>query len=256
LDIELTLFLHKHNLIRLITLWPGKFDDEIQIDLDHTTLQVPDPAPLPEGFLAEDDLWTTLPEGWDVYQTQGNGAFLFGNESSDGEFSWSHPIHHIERSWYTLPEDWPYPGFTPRYEVLSYTWGSPGKTDCVAVRTSNGLRALSISHNLTTALRHLRDNDQPSTFWIDAICINQDDLDERSEQVGKTRAIFKMARRVVVWLGPGSSDSKRALDTFSSLGSQVGLTKESFQFPIPGCSNQDWFLRETDIPFTDQQWNR
>jgi len=38
-------------------------------------------------------------------------------------------------------------------------------------------------------------------MWIDAICINQGDDEEKSKQVTRMRDVYKLARRVVVWLG-------------------------------------------------------
>jgi hypothetical protein len=49
-------------------------------------------------------------------------------------------------------------------------------------------------------------------MWIDAICINQQDLGERAQQVQLMGSIYTGAARVVVWLGPEEDDSTRALE--------------------------------------------
>ena len=64
-----------------------------------------------------------------------------------------------------------------------------------------------LGSSLYYALHHLRQPDQSRYLWIDAICINQEDLDERSQQVGLMRQIYSQASHVVVWLGPEADDS-------------------------------------------------
>jgi hypothetical protein len=49
-------------------------------------------------------------------------------------------------------------------------------------------------------------------FWIDAICINQADLDERTEQIKIMRQIYRKAHSVAVWLGDDDGDGGTAVD--------------------------------------------
>ncbi|KAK8108523.1 hypothetical protein PG984_014324 [Apiospora sp. TS-2023a] len=88
---------------------------------------------------------------------------------------------------------------TDDYVALSYAWGSPRVTRPVLVDGTE----LQVTVNLESALRHLRREWEPLTLWIDAISINQQDLDERSEQVSLMRSIYQHASRVIVWLGDG-----------------------------------------------------
>lgn len=60
---------------------------------------------------------------------------------------------------------------------------------------------LQITKNLEQALRHIRLPNHARRLWVDSICINQADLDERSLQVQRMRLIYKHAARVIVWLG-------------------------------------------------------
>lgn len=64
--------------------------------------------------------------------------------------------------------------------------------------------ALAISGNLEDALRSLRFKSQSRFLWVDAICINQEDFQERSHQISLISSVYKHARRVVVWLGERS----------------------------------------------------
>jgi hypothetical protein len=52
----------------------------------------------------------------------------------------------------------------------------------------------------------------PRRIWIDAVCINQQDLRERSQQVSIMRDIYRSARDVVVWLGEDHSRAAEAID--------------------------------------------
>ncbi|KAI9772213.1 MAG: hypothetical protein M1840_000962 [Geoglossum simile] len=104
----------------------------------------------------------------------------------------------------------------PRYEALSYTWGD----------VKNNRRdiwvhghAVSISMNLEIALRHLRKPNEPRTLWVDAVCINQGDLAERSRQVQRMRDIFWSAQQVLAWTGePDDDEGDEALELLRALG--------------------------------------
>ncbi len=86
-----------------------------------------------------------------------------------------------------------------RFEALSYFWG-----DEAADRTLSLDNALfSIKPNLEAALRVLSKGEVERILWIDAICINQADLNERNEQVRIMSSIYQQATRVIVWLGLG-----------------------------------------------------
>ena len=86
---------------------------------------------------------------------------------------------------------------SPHYEALSYTWGVPD--DLNFKIWVNGVH-LPVRRNLLTVLRALR-RDKDRTLWIDALCINQEDVRERQQQVGIMGSIYMKAARVVGWLG-------------------------------------------------------
>lgn len=62
-------------------------------------------------------------------------------------------------------------------------------------------QTFKVTPNLYNAFRQLRRTSKPRTLWIDAICINQDDKDEKSQQVQHMKSIYQRAVSVVVWLG-------------------------------------------------------
>jgi hypothetical protein len=71
-------------------------------------------------------------------------------------------------------------------------------------------REFSVSENLHAALMEIRSFHR--FFWIDAICINQEDLVERSQQVALMNAIYRSADSVRAWLGPEADDSQFAIE--------------------------------------------
>lgn len=101
----------------------------------------------------------------------------------------------------------------PRYEALSYTWGPPGVVKGIEL---NGIR-VDVRENLWSALVHLRDARQERGLWIDAICINQADIEERNHQVKLMAYIFARAEEVLVWLGPMKPETRLEPKTTSRL---------------------------------------
>jgi hypothetical protein len=82
------------------------------------------------------------------------------------------------------------------YTAISYTWGSPEETKTITI---NGM-PVTVGKNLAAALDCLRSNPM-CKIWIDAVCINQDDVDERNAQVMRIRQIFSQSMAVTIWLG-------------------------------------------------------
>ncbi|KAI0184020.1 heterokaryon incompatibility protein-domain-containing protein [Xylaria flabelliformis] len=104
----------------------------------------------------------------------------------------------------------------PSYIALSYVWGDPNITESIFV---NGV-PLSITTNLASALRHLRERyKEEIAFWIDAICINQQDLDERGSQVKIMGDIYSGAEKVVAWLGKADAGTSKL---FGLLNAETG----------------------------------
>ncbi|KAB5526422.1 heterokaryon incompatibility protein-domain-containing protein [Coniochaeta sp. 2T2.1] len=110
----------------------------------------------------------------------------------------------------------------PGYEALSYCWGNTANT----IRISCDKEFLDVTHNLHDALVTLRDKDKPRTLWIDAICIDQENLFERSQQVGSMRDIYKQSKKTLVWLGPETEDTAQAFELVPYL---LRACKEAFQ---------------------------
>ncbi|KAI3324110.1 heterokaryon incompatibility [Xylariaceae sp. AK1471] len=57
---------------------------------------------------------------------------------------------------------------------------------------------MSVTTNLLSALRHLRYTDRPRMLWVDALCINHNDVEEKNAQIQLMGQIYCRARRSVV----------------------------------------------------------
>ncbi|RMZ92325.1 hypothetical protein DV736_g417, partial [Chaetothyriales sp. CBS 134916] len=85
------------------------------------------------------------------------------------------------------------------YSTVSYAWGDP---DDPTRRILVDGCAFNVRKNLYELLRHVRQFHAGKAIWIDAIAINQTDLDEKARQVQMMSKIYAGTSEVFVWLGP------------------------------------------------------
>jgi hypothetical protein len=136
------------------------------------------------------------------------------------------------------------------YEALSYVWGSQIPRDETPHIEING-HEFPITKNLEIALRHLRYIDVPRTLWIDAICINQNDVEERNSQVGMMLDIYQRATLVNVWLGPSKGESSYGMQVLSFLSRKdhvdqapwVLMPEQAFDTGFQEIISREWFSR-------------
>ena len=93
------------------------------------------------------------------------------------------------------------------YEALSYAWGSTEKP-CIILMGQDELR---ITENLYNALRYLRNCFFDRIIWVDSVCIDQQNNQEKTDQILFMRHIFSQASHVIVWLGLAEDDGAQAL---------------------------------------------
>lgn len=116
---------------------------------------------------------------------------------------------------------------TADYVVLSYRWGTSTAEHEIVM---NG-RQFYVRRNLWDFLNVIRE--QPAMFlWIDALCINQNDTEERNQQVRIMGQIFQSAAMVLSWLGAANPDVEQAFDLMSSVWSLSASETESDQLPL------------------------
>ncbi|KAI0378220.1 heterokaryon incompatibility protein-domain-containing protein [Hypomontagnella monticulosa] len=99
------------------------------------------------------------------------------------------------------------------YEATSYTWGSPVDPQRMTCNDFN----VTIQKNAFEMLNALRLPDQFRTIWIDAICIDQSNVEERTAQVNIMHHIYRRAKNVLVWLGKPDQYSSLAMAYAASL---------------------------------------
>jgi hypothetical protein len=116
----------------------------------------------------------------------------------------------------------------PDYIALSYTWGDP--LDTVSVLGDG--KIVKVTRTLKNALWQLREDrkgllrqkypgvrrSQSLRLWIDAVCINQLDQEEKSFQVGLMAEIFRRACNVFAWLGPADENTDIVVDYLDEIG--------------------------------------
>lgn len=81
------------------------------------------------------------------------------------------------------------------YEALTYKWGDMGNRKVIYVDGNY----LSVGAKLAAFLVLLRKPELTRLLWIDSICINQDDLQEKSQQIAIMDQIYSGADRVLIW---------------------------------------------------------
>lgn len=142
----------------------------------------------------------------------------------------------------------------PRYEALSYEWGTTRKTNFVKI---SGYE-INITHGLYLILKRIRDRSQLRTLWIDAISINQEDSLEKSQQISLMAIIFGRATHVLIWLGPQDSrphDVFRMLYTLAKLWiwREVKKAREGELRPL-SWTNVDMIEMIALQPWDDDLW--
>lgn len=83
------------------------------------------------------------------------------------------------------------------FRALSYVWGDATDTTSIDIEG----KALHVTRNCDAALRSLRRADKGIRLWIDAICIDQSSIMERSRQVALMGEIYTKAEGIFAFLG-------------------------------------------------------
>ena len=116
----------------------------------------------------------------------------------------------------------------PAYAAISYTWGPNPKhlsntrnkprhgASIVAITDPysrlirvNG-RPFRVRINLWNLLYHLRQRGESRFLWVDALCIDQENLEERNFHVQRMSKVYADAVITFVWLGLPSEDRRQA----------------------------------------------
>ncbi|KAF2704690.1 HET-domain-containing protein, partial [Pleomassaria siparia CBS 279.74] len=112
---------------------------------------------------------------------------------------------------------------THLYEALSYVWGDPEEKLPIFLHKHR----FDVTINLHSALFRLRNHSMERILWVDAICIDQANREEKEHQIQSMANIYGQASRVVVWLGEAADDSTQALEEIRVAGGRMFSTHSS-----------------------------
>jgi hypothetical protein len=105
----------------------------------------------------------------------------------------------------------------PKFVALSYVWGD-AKHERMILLENHPVR---VTKNLYDAMMALRPLEEPIIIWIDSLCINQLDTEEKSWQVGLMGDIYRQAQRVIAWLGLANDSSDSVMDYLNEFGERA-----------------------------------
>jgi Heterokaryon incompatibility protein (HET) len=209
-----------HGEIRLVNLLPGEFADKIEVDLLHAKVPKKDRCPQkPSGYEALSYVWGP-------------------DENPEIITVRDHPPKSLRR------------------ELLSALQISEEEPSTRSHKANANASTLRIRQNLNIALRHLRQPDRSRKLWIDAISINQNDVEERNQEVGRMGEIYRKADRVIIWLGPEGDDSSlaiRTLRTFAEAPIEASNDRESVRNQLE--SLQNWRTSRTHPDCEPLRWD-
>ena len=165
-----------------------------------------------------------------------------------------------------------------KYTALSYVWGDQNNLRLISI---DGV-PIQVTANLHTALRDIRHCGRASKIWVDAICIDQSNTEERNHQVQQMRSIYASAAETIIYLGPSRTDNtvivfnaarelenkqrssfRRWPNIFTTLASHVSKTGVIDTLALVQKSNKsaskirvrDWFLSNIlDRPWFTRVW--
>ncbi|KAK5651074.1 hypothetical protein OQA88_13711 [Cercophora sp. LCS_1] len=95
----------------------------------------------------------------------------------------------------------------PAYDAVSYVWGPDIRDHKVFC---DG-REILVTKNCHAALRYFRLSAQSRRLWIDAVCIDQSSMVEKSHQVSLMGDVYKLAHRVLIWLCEGDKQIYKSM---------------------------------------------
>ena len=124
------------------------------------------------------------------------------------------------------------------YHAISYAWGPLVFTHKIYSATG----FIQVTENLWEALRRYRKTDDMMTLWVDAVCVDQANVQERSQQIVLMRSIYSESKRVLVWLGLESPSDRSA---FAFITRTVDYVKEKGR-PNTGAMIDEIWATTTD----------
>ncbi len=124
------------------------------------------------------------------------------------------------------------------FEAISYAWGDPTLTRRL---WCNG-KLSALTESLYSVLWQLREEGHRSSLWADAVCINQSDTAEKTQQVRMIQHIYAKARNVIVWLGKEEETDRQGMELMKQIYERVGVLDISKDPEDPCAGPEDFGL--------------
>ncbi|UKZ68126.1 uncharacterized protein TrAtP1_009162 [Trichoderma atroviride] len=150
---------------------------------------------------------------------------------------------------------------SPPFTALSYLWGNAAEKVDIEVNS----QLFPVTSSLALALRHITCHWRQQfpcrpivefRLWADALCINQNDVKEREEQVKLMATLYSTAEIVMSSLGPSTEAMKVTFDTLHLVHSEVRNLDENCTIE----TSLNWMqkhsvLIEADVGLPDDQFD-
>jgi hypothetical protein len=130
----------------------------------------------------------------------------------------------------------------PPYEALSYTWNDYDRKSLIL----NG-SPLKTTGNIASAMKQLQ-QPEPQRLRIDALCINQDDKEEKARQVQQMRNIYSKTDTVIMWLGESFTARHLAQTISGSDDEYLDVLDSARERPVILFDNDENSLRAWMVP--------
>ena len=139
------------------------------------------------------------------------------------------------------------------YEAVSYTWGNVQEQQDIFCTNAPSARPalLRVTYNCFNALKNLRHDEQSRTLWLDAVCIDQTNVAERSTQVQIMGSIHAGASRVIVYLGETTKNSALVMQWLEYDHSLADYPRREITVSRP---SGDDYTEFTDRPWFFRTW--
>ncbi|KAH7078102.1 heterokaryon incompatibility protein-domain-containing protein, partial [Paraphoma chrysanthemicola] len=121
----------------------------------------------------------------------------------------------------------------PEYETVSYIWGGENGDNSLRrpIFIGSYWDVLLQTENCWSMLRSIRPNRGERLVWVDALCINQQNLEERTSQVAKMRRIYEQCSRVIAYLGNDLVTQSKPFPQYRPLYELHKASKDNELFP-------------------------
>lgn len=115
----------------------------------------------------------------------------------------------------------------PPYIAISYFWDSTSPRRGMFVDKKSFGVSETVLEVLNQALASQMSRESHILLWIDQICINQNDQEEKLDQIYRMSEIYSKADRVFIWLGPTANESDFALENMGRMRDEVASLNEA-----------------------------